>query len=163
MGGFLFYVLMADSDHMNLFFPANILLVEGKSDEIYFRRIYQLMVEFKLLDQKNIAFHFCGGFDKIGYAVEAVVQILKTQVYMPIYKGKICGIFDKPTQNKKLVEEVRLFVNDSFSERFVLLEKDAVEYYYPLDTVKKIIGNSTITNDEFQNEIAKYLQEVKSK
>ncbi len=82
---------------------------------------------------------------------------------MPIYKEKICGIFDKPTQNKKLVEDVRLFVNDSFSERFVLLEKDAIEYYYPLDSVKKIIGNSTITNDEFQNEIAKYLQEVKSK
>lgn len=151
------------NDPSDLFFPANILLVEGKSDEIYFRRIYQLMVEFKLLDQKNIAFHFCGGFDKVGYAVEAVVQMLKTQAYMPIYKEKICGIFDKPTQNKKLVENVRLFVNDSFSERFVLLEKDAIEYYYPLDSVKKIIGNSTITNDEFQNEIAKYLQEVKSK
>lgn len=151
------------NDPSDLFFPANILLVEGKSDEIYFRRIYELMVKCKLLDQKNIAFHYCGGFDKIGYAVEAIVQMLKTQAYMPIYKDIICGIFDKPTKNNKLVEEVRLFVNDSLGERFVLLEKDAIEYYYPLGAVKKVIANPTLTNDEFLVEVTKYLQEVKSK
>jgi hypothetical protein len=76
--------------------------------------------------------------------------MLKTQAYMPIYKDKICGIFDKPTQNKKLVEEVRLSVNDSFSERFVLLEKDAVEYYYPLDSVKKLLETQQLQMMNFK-------------
>ena len=150
------------NDPSDLFFPSNILLVEGKSDEVFMRRLYELMIVAGQTVKKNIAFHYCGGYDKADYAVEAVVQMLKTQGYMPIYKNKICGLFDKPTQNSKLVDEVRAFVNDTSKDRFILLDQEAIEFYYPLEAVRKTLGDTTITSGQIETETKKFLQQYKS-
>lgn len=151
------------NDPSDLFFPSNIITVEGKSDEIFIKRIYELLVLSGQVEKKKIAFHFCGGYDKADIAVEAVTQMLKTQGYMPIYKSKICGLFDKPTQNKKLVDDIRVFVGDNNQDRFVLLDKEAIEFYYPLDSVRKTLGNETLTREQVDSELNRFLQQYKSK
>jgi len=150
------------NDPSDLFFPSNILLVEGKSDEVFLRRVYELLTIAGQTTKKNIAFHFCGGYDKAEYAVEAVVQMLKTQGYMPIYKQRICGLFDKPTQNYKLVTDIRQFVADNEQKRFILLDKEAIEFYYPLEAIRKTLGDTTITPDQVETETTKFLQQYKS-
>lgn len=153
---------MLGNDPSDLFFPSNIILVEGKSDEVFLRRVYELLIVAGQSLKKNIAFHYCGGYDKAEYAVEAVVQMLKTQGYMPIYKDRICGLFDKPTQNTKLVSEIRQFVSDTASDKFILLDKDAIEYYFPLEAVRKTLGDATINQAQLELETTKFLQQYKS-
>ncbi|MFA6978819.1 MAG: AAA family ATPase [Ignavibacteriaceae bacterium] len=151
------------NDPSDLFFPSNIITVEGKSDEIFLKRIYELLVASGQVEKKKIAFHFCGGYDKADIAVEAVTQMLKTQGYMPIYQSKICGLFDKPSQNKKLVDDIRTFVGDNNQDRFVLLDKEAIEFFYPLDAIRKTLSNETLTKEQVDTEFRKYLQQYKSK
>ena len=147
----------------DLFFPSNIILVEGKSDEVFLKRLYELLISDRQGEKKNIAFHFCGGYDKAEYAIEAVVQMLKTQGYMPIYKQRICGIFDKPTQNTKLVEDIRTFVADNDQSRFILLDKEAIEFYYPVDAIRKTLGDESITATSFESEVKTFLAQYKSR
>ena len=150
------------NDPSDLFFPSNIVIVEGICDGIFLKRIYKLLIASGQLEKKKIAFHFCGGYDKAEIAVEAVTQMLKTQGYMPIYKERVCGIFDKPTQNKKLVDEIRDFVGDTNQNRFILLDKEAIEFYYPLDAIRKILNDETLSREQVDSELNNYLQQYKS-
>jgi predicted ATPase len=150
------------NDPSDLFFPSNIITVEGKSDEIFLKRVYELLIASGQVEKKKIAFHFCGGYDKADIAVEAVTQMLKTQGYMPIYKEKICGLFDKPTKNKKLVEDICDFVGDRNQERFVLLDKEAIEFYYPIEAIRKVLENPILTREQIDIEVNKFLQQYKS-
>lgn len=150
------------NDPSDLFFPSNIITVEGKSDEVFLKRIYELLVASGQVEKKKIAFHFCGGYDKADIAVEAVTQMLKTQGYMPIYKSKVCGIFDKPVQNKKLVDDIRVFVEDKNQNRFILLDKEAIEFFYPIEAIRKTLGNEALTREQVDNELKKFLQQYKS-
>lgn len=155
--------LLLGNDPSDLFFPSNIITVEGKSDEIFVKRIYELLISDGQAQKKKIAFHFCGGYDKADIAVEAVTQMLKTQGYMPIYKNKICGLFDKPAQNKKLVDDIRVFVGDNQQNRFILLDKEAIEFFYPLDAIRKTLENENLTREQVDGELNKFLQQYKSK
>ncbi len=150
------------NDPSDLFFPSNIIIVEGKSDEVFLKRIYELLVASGQVEKKKITFHFCGGYDKADIAVEAVTQMLKTQGYMPIYKSKVCGIFDKPVQNKKLVDEIRAFVGDINQNRFILLDKEAIEFFYPIEAIRKTLGNEALTREQVDDELNKFLHQYKS-
>lgn len=150
------------NDPSDLFFPSNIVTVEGKSDEVFIKRIYELMVATGQVEKKKIAFHYCGGYDKADVTVEAITQMLKTQGYMPIYKSKICGIFDKPTKNRKLVDDIQEFVGDCNKDRFILLDKEAIEFYYPLEAIRKTLGNECLTKEQVDNEINLFLRQYKS-
>lgn len=150
------------NDPSDLFFPSNIIIVEGKSDEIFLKRICELLISSGQVEKKKVAFHFCGGYDKAEIAVESVIQMLKTQGYMPIYKKRVCGIFDKPAQNKKLIDDIRAFVEDTEQNRFILLDKEAIEFFYPLAAIRKTIENETITKKQVDKELKKFLQQYKS-
>ncbi|SHG67392.1 ABC-type Mn2+/Zn2+ transport system, ATPase component [Fodinibius roseus] len=146
----------------DLFFPSNIIIVEGKSDEVFLKRIYELMVAKGDVKQKKLAFHYAGGYDKTKYSTESIIQIMKTQSYIPVYKDKICGIFDKPNKKEKLIREIRDFVGDDEGNRFILLSKKAIEYYYPLNAVQKTLGGRPVTPKQLEKEVDKFLTQYKS-
>jgi len=118
------------SNPSDLFFPSNVIIVEGRSDRIFLNSIYELGKQHGLFQSENLAFHFLDGYDKLKIGSEAIAQMLKTQSYVPVYKDRICGLFDRPHRKGKLIEEVRDFFNDRKKERFIVLDKPAIEFYY---------------------------------
>lgn len=105
-----------------------------------------------------MAFHFLGGYDKLNYASEGVVQMLKTQSYSPIYKARICGLFDQ-TRRTKIIDKVREFFGDENKQRFVLLDKGAIEFYYPLSIINTEFSLN-LSPEEYQDEIIKFLDSI---
>jgi hypothetical protein len=133
------YVLMG-SDPSDLFFPSNIIVVEGKSDHIFLEAVYRQMLKAGLVKKVNIVFHHLDGFDNVHTGLHANIEMLKTLAHTPIYRKCICGIFDQPVNNrhKELIEEVRKFFEDDDKKRFVTLAKPAIEYFYPMTAIQKI-------------------------
>ena len=43
------------------------------------------------------------------------------------------------------------------------MDKEAIEFYYPLDSVRKTLGNETLTREQVDNELKTFLQQYKSK
>lgn len=140
----------------DLFFPSNIVIVEGRSDEIFLKAVYKVGKASGYFNSDNLAFHFLDGYEKLSYAPEAIIQMLKTQAYSPVYKEKICGLFDKPSKQTILIDKIREYFDDKEKERFVLLEKKGIEYYYPLTIINSIF-QSDLDPEGFNIEIDEYL------
>lgn len=140
----------------DLFFPSNVVIVEGRSDEIFLNAIYRIGKTAGRFKSKGIVFHFLDGYEKVGVASKAIVQMLKTQAYTPVYRERICGLFDKPVKNSRIIDDIRAFFKDANKERFVLLEKPAIEYYYPLKVIN-IEFNQTVDQYSYWEEVDKFL------
>jgi hypothetical protein len=147
------------SNPSDLFFPSNVIIVEGRSDRIFLNGIYQLGKRHGLFTFENLAFHFLDGYDKLKIGSEAIAQMLKTQSYVPVYKDRICGLFDRPHRKGKLIEEVRDLFKDSKNERIIVLDKPAIEFYYPIAAVNKAF-NAYLTSEEYERVVQDYLNEV---
>jgi predicted ATPase len=140
----------------DLFFPSNVVIVEGKSDEIFLKAVYKAGRKLGYFKSENLVFHFLDGYDKLSHAPEAIVQMLKTQAYSPVYKDRICGIFDHPKKKSNLIEKIRKYFNDTSSERFILLDKPAIEYYYPVSVVNNIF-KTNLSALQLIEEVDKFL------
>lgn len=152
--------LLLGSNPTDLFFPSNVIIVEGRSDRIFLNALFQLGRNEGRYESQNLAFHFLDGYDKLKDGAEAVAQMLKTQSYVPVYRDRICGVFDRPYRKGKLLQEVRAHFNDVKKERFVELDKPAIEYYYPVGAVNKAF-NATLTGEEYERTVGEYLAGIK--
>lgn len=152
---------MLGSSPSDLFFPGNIVIVEGLSDFIFLDAIYKIGISTgKFIN--NVTFHYLDGYEKLSHAQEAIVQMLKTQSYSPVYRNRICGIFDQPFKNSALLDAIREFCSDIEKNRFILLEKPAIEFYYPVDAVNEIFG-TTLDITEYSNEVMKFTNSISKK
>jgi len=155
---------MLGASPTDLFFPGNIVVVEGKSDSIFLEAVYRCG-RMQGIFKNDLTFHFLEGFDKLSYAPDAIVQMFKTQAYTPIYKSRICGIFDQPPNDKfrarklALVKSIRDFCEDAASERIVLLEQVAIEFYYPVNLINKIVGTE-IGEMDYKVQVESYLNSI---
>jgi hypothetical protein len=150
-------------DPTDLFFPSNIIIVEGKTDEMFLNAIYAKMLALGVVKSHNIVFHTLGGYDKAPVGIETLVQALKTSTHTPIYRDKICGIFDFPDHDKAhILTAIHKYIGDSIEDRFVHLEKNAIEFYYPLSLASAIAGRS-VTSEEYEVEVQRFLSAFKNK
>ncbi len=147
------------SNPSDLFFPSNIIIVEGVTDCIFLNSIYKIGREQGLFSSEHIVFHYLEGFDKLQSGSEGIVQMLKTQTYSPIYKGKICGLFDKPSKPSKTIDKIRNYFHDHDHERFVILPKPAIEYFYPLSIIN-VEFKDDLDEYSYESKITKYLESV---
>jgi predicted ATPase len=147
------------SNPSDLFFPSNVIIVEGKSDQIFLNSIYQLGKRNGMFSSQSLVFHYLEGFDKLELGSEAIVQMLKTQSYSPVYRDRICGLFDRPHRKGKLIEEIRKHFEDDEKQRFVLLDKPAIEYYYPVNAINKTF-NADLKKYDYEKVLAQYLSEM---
>jgi hypothetical protein len=154
------YTLMG-CDPTDLFFPANIIMVEGKSEELFLGALYRRLMELGMVRGYNIVFHNLGGYDKAPVGIESVVQALKTHSHTPIYKERICGIFDFPDQKKAhILQSIEKYIGTGAEDRFVHLPKNGIEYYYPLSFASSWIGRP-VTEAEREAEVDAYLSTPK--
>jgi hypothetical protein len=154
--------LLLGSNPTDLFFPSNVIIVEGRSDRIFLDAIFQLGKSEGRFKSENLAFHFLDGYDKLKEGSEAIAQMLKTQSYVPVYRDRICGLVDQPHRKGKLIQEVRDLFKDGNKRRFIELEKPAIEFYYPLTAVNKAF-NVSLTNEEYEVLVHEYLNSVQKK
>lgn len=152
--------LLLGSNPTDLFFPSNVIIVEGRSDRIFLNAIFQLGKSAGLFKSENLAFHFLDGYDKLKDGAEAIAQMLKTQSYVPVYRDRICGLFDQPHRKGKLIQQARALFNDNKKERFIELEKPAIEFYYPVASVNKAF-NVSLTNEEYGLVVHEFLNGFK--
>ena len=148
------------SNPNDLFFPSNVVIVEGITDQIFLNAVYQIGKRAGLFLSQNLVFHFIDGYDKLPIAGQAIVQMLKTQAYAPVYKERICGLFDKPKQNRKMIEKVRKYFGDTDNTRFVLLDLEAIEYYYPLSIVNDIFNEQHLDLKTYHVEVDRFLEPI---
>lgn len=151
---------MLGASPSDLFFPGNIIVVEGKSDHIFLEGLYKLGLQQGLF-KNNLAFHYMEGFDKLSYSPDAIVQMLKTQSYVLVYFDKICGLFDRPSDSK-LMTSVRSHFGDQEAVRFVTLDKHAIEYYYPLDAINRVF-KTNIDQGTYHDVVTNFLKTLSSK
>ncbi|MFZ6011770.1 MAG: ATP-dependent nuclease [Bacteroidota bacterium] len=151
--------LLLGSNPTDLFFPSNVVIVEGRSDRIFLNAMFQLGKNEGLFKSENLAFHFLDGYDKLKEGAEAIAQMLKTQSYVPVYRDRICGLFDQPHRKGKLIQEIRDLFKDDSKRRFIELDKPAIEFYYPLAAVNKAF-NVSLTNEEYEIIVQEYLSGV---
>ncbi|MFA7192011.1 MAG: AAA family ATPase [Candidatus Paceibacterota bacterium] len=149
------------SSPTDLHFPGNIVVVEGRSDSVFLRGVLGEMVKTGICNNRSIVFHFLDGYDEALTGTKAVVQMLKTQAYVPVYLKLICGIFDNPAQNKGLIDEIRDFMGDADASRFILLEKPAIEFYYPVEIISEIF-KKPLTVEQYESEVVIFLDYAKS-
>ncbi|MEO7990926.1 MAG: AAA family ATPase [Chryseolinea sp.] len=148
------------SNPSDLFFPANIVVVEGRSDHVFLVGVLDLLKKHRFVSNKKIVFHFVSGIERAKSGLLAVEEMLKTQSYMPIYHDKICGLLDAPNNNaaEKIITEIIDYFKDDGS-RFLILKKEAIEYYYPLTIISEIVGRE-IDQSEFNQETKLFLDRV---
>jgi predicted ATPase len=144
----------------DLFFPTNIIAVEGESDKIFLGGVQSKMIKENILKKRNVVFHYLEGIDKAAVGLEGIVQMFKTQAYAPIYKDKICALFDKPNAKQlSIIESIRAFFNDTKKERFIVLDKPGIEYYYPLTIINKIFAVSA-TQESYEKELENFYKSI---
>lgn len=115
----------------DLFFPDNILVVEGPSDEIFWRRLLELG------DGRGIAVHYSDGEGQIAAALPAIEQMLKTLVYMPgWYRERMCLAVDSDVADAR-VGEWRTYLGDD-GTRVRKLTRPGIEYFYPTDRMQAV-------------------------
>lgn len=133
----------------DLFFPKNILIVEGPSDAIFFRKL------FSLRNQPEIVCHFADGDSKVAQALPAIDQMLKTTSYISLYRNRICVAVDKLKADRSRLEEWRKFLGDT--ERVIELTQNGIEHYYPIDLLSIVSG---LPEAEVQNALDAYLKSI---
>jgi ABC-type branched-subunit amino acid transport system ATPase component len=152
----LVYTLLGNSP-VDLFFPENILIVEGPSDQVFFRRLIELD------GGAGIAIHFAGGDGKVSAALPAVEQMLKTQAYLPLwYRDRICVVVDSSVNDGR-VSEWQKFLGDD-GTRVRKLSKDGIEYYYPRSVLREVAGMpmETIAEPEMEAAVTEFLQSFRN-
>ncbi len=156
------YNLLGNSPS-DLFFPGNIVVVEGRSDRDFLFGVYSLLKSKKIISERKVVFHFVEGIEKAKLGAIAVDEMLKTQSYISVYRDKICGLFDAPNNKSaiKVINEVIHYFKDD-GTRFVTLEKDAIEYYYPLQIVREYLSIPELSLDDFTKGTKKYLEQTKA-
>ncbi|MCL4406170.1 MAG: AAA family ATPase [Patescibacteria group bacterium] len=135
----------------DLFFPSNIIVVEGASDAIFLQKVSNFIGDMN----KNIAIHFAEGDSKVPIAAEAIEQMLKTSSYIPVYKDKICVLLDGK-RDSSFVNKAKEILKDE-GERVIQLSKEAIEYFYPKRILKKITG---LDETNIDKEIKSFLCQV---
>lgn len=136
----------------DLFFPGNILIVEGRSDYIFLGRL------LGLLGSPSIAIHFAENDVKIMHALPALDHMLKSLSYLLDYKSRICVLLDQQYR-KGLVDEIRGFLDDKDGTRTVVLPRNGIEYYYPRSLLAELTG---IRAEELDAAITQYLEALKA-
>ncbi len=134
----------------DLFFPDNILVVEGPSDQVYWRRLLELS------NCGGIAVHFSDGDDRVSAAVPGIDQMLKTLAYVPWYRDRMCISVDSSV-NAQLLADWRAFLGDD-GTRVRQLAQNGIEYFYPRGVLSRMTG---IALNELEAALDAYLTEMK--
>lgn len=136
----------------DLLFPSNIIVVEGESDFIYLNKIISF-IDSKPAKGHNVRIHYADGDSKIGGATKSIDQMLKSVSYIPIYRDKMCVIFDKQSSDDRITE-VKQFLGDD-GTRVIELSKNGIEYFYP----KQILSEITNTDPKgIEDKILLFIQ-----
>ena len=136
----------------DLFFPKNIIVVEGPSDREFINRLLALK------RYPAIAIHYAGGAEEeVSRALPAIEQMLKTVSYLPVYKRKVCVLVDDGAAPRR-VEEWKEYLGDEEGKRVVVLGKNGIEHYYPKDILSEITG---ISIENIDQRLGEYLERVR--
>lgn len=137
----------------DLFFPNNILVVEGPSNQKFISKILELKYP-----KSKISVHFSEGITKIGNAINAIDQMLKSLTYLSLYKDKICVMVDQDI-TPQILPTWRSYLGDNANDRVIELGKNGIEYFYPRTILSSIVG---ISDGELDEKIKLYLENEKS-
>jgi predicted ATPase len=117
----------------DLFYPDNVLVVEGPSDQIFLRRVIDLA------GGAGLAVYFADGDGNISSALPAVEQMLKTQALLPRwYRERICVLVDSSVSATRIAEW-RSFLGDD-GTRVRQLSMNGIEHFYPASVLAAISG-----------------------
>jgi len=136
----LVFKLLGNSPE-DLFFPKNIIVVEGPSDRIFLNRIMSLR------GIEAVSVHFADNDQKVSIALPAIDQMMKTTSYLPLYRDRICVLVDKQTK-PGILDEWKRYLGDKEGKRVIELGKNGIEYFYPRKLLCKLTGLSESTLDE---------------
>jgi hypothetical protein len=119
----------------DLFFANNIIVVEGRSDEVFLHRVLELE------DPKGqgIDFHFAGGDGSIRQALSAIDQVFRVAAYTSLYRERLCAIVDKQVDPDR-IRDWKTFMGPRADERLLVLQSAAIEYEYPKAVLSKVTG-----------------------
>ncbi|AYB34915.1 ATP-dependent nuclease [Chryseolinea soli] len=145
----------------DLFFPSNIIIVEGAIDQIFLTALHKHLLSAGRVKNEKIAFHFVDGIGNAATGSVAALQMFKTQSYSPVYKERICGIFDQPHNpaESKAIAEIKKYFNADADRRFLVIERDAIEYYYPVKIINKLF-NTKLSMETYQAAIKVFLDSI---
>jgi hypothetical protein len=146
----------------DLFYPSNIIIVEGWTDQCFLIAVYKLMLEAERVTTSGISVHALGGVDNAEAGATALDQMLSTVNYTPVYRDRICVMVDSPDTEgrRKRIEEAFRKTGTQFPERLLVLDKGAIEYYYPLSAVNRAFGKK-IDKAGYDAAIGKFLKSAK--
>jgi hypothetical protein len=133
----------------DLFFPNNIVVVEGKSDEVFLHKV----LELEDPGGRGIDFNFAGGDGSITHALAAIEQVFRVAAYTSLYRERLSVIVDKQTDPDR-VREWNTFMGAKAQERLLVLNSAAIEYEYPKAIVSSI---TAIDPSSLDAEIGRYL------
>jgi len=139
----------------DLFFPSNIIVVEGPSDKIFLKKVMNLLEDS--LRSRNIVFHPAKGESEVPRAAITITQLITTADYLPIYKERTCVLFDAQ-DGPRYMNQTKSALNDSVNERVKQLRKGYIELYYPKEIIKNITGFSEDTST-LDTELQKFAKE----
>ncbi len=143
------YRLLGNSPE-DLFFPDNLLIVEGPSDEIFWRRL------FALTGAGGVAVHYADGETNVSAALPAIEQMLKTQAYIPWYRDRLCVAVDSNVPASRIDEWRKYLVDDGTRVR--ALGQNGIEYYYPRSIMREVTG---LSDAALPNEISAFITAVR--
>lgn len=145
----LVYHLLGNSP-ADLFFPDNILVVEGPSDQAFWRSVLSLG------EGAGVAVHYADGDGSVGAALPAIEQMLKTQAYIPFwYRDRICVVVDASVDLGRM-NEWREFLADD-GTRVRRLAQNGIEFYYPRSVLRVITG---LDGAELETGIAAFIAAI---
>ena len=103
--------------------PERVLIFEGPSDTLFLTKCLEL------LGKTGYGIHNSGGNGDIGYAIHSITHFLTfNKNNLPVYKERIFVIVDNPKKDTLVRKWKKLLENE---DRLLVLDKDAIEYYYP--------------------------------
>jgi predicted ATPase len=133
----------------DLFFANNIIVVEGRSDEVFLHKV----LELEDARGQGIDFHFAGGDGSIRQALSAIDQVFRVAAYTSLYRERLCAIVDKQVDPDR-IREWKEFMGARADERLLVLESAAIEYEYPRATLSQVTG---VAERELEDAIRRYL------
>lgn len=136
---------------VDLFFPSNIIVVEGPSDRTFVNKV------LRLRGGDAISVHYADNDEKVGSALPAIDQMLKSTSYISLYRERICVLVDLQ-KKPELVDQWRKFVGDVTKKRVVQLSKNDIEHFYPKPLLAEISG---VPEAQVEAGVAAYLDRVR--
>lgn len=143
------YRLLGNSPE-DLFFPDNILIVEGPSDEMFWRRL------LALTGASGVAVHYADGETNVSTALPAIEQMLKTQAYIPWYRDRLCVAVDSSVPVSR-IEDWRKYLGDN-GIRVRALQQNGIEHYYPQSILRDVSG---LTGAALPNELVAFISAIR--